>query len=83
MIHTINNWAIVPSKNIYQAPELASNHLKGQHENGKWIRTSAIVSIDDGIVKTKSGSLYKLGDVNEHYLEAYPDSIKLIDSKND
>ena len=75
----LENWAIVGS-NPYYPPECQSLCLKGDvyghelHFDGKCIRTSTIEGIEGELVKTYSGSLYELGEVNPEYEALYPNA---------
>ena len=68
---------MVPSKNVtsYTAPELVTFNLKGRLPDGRYVRTSYIVGVtDDDFIKTKSGSIYELGEPDEEYEKLFPDS---------
>ena len=58
----------------YLPPEMRSRYLAGNvyghptHEDGKYIRSSRIVTANDKEVTTASGSKYLLGSPAEEYL---------------
>ena len=75
----IENWSIMMSSpEPYNAPEQQVAMLQGlvydhpRFHDGDPITTSAIVGIEDGKVRTRSGSLYELGEVDPYYEAAYP-----------
>ena len=77
----INNWSVCfDGSNPYQAPELQVPRLAGSVENhprlGKRddILTSAIIGKRNGLVVTKSGSEYELGEVDAGYEKEYPNA---------
>jgi len=59
---TVNNWTLFYKGSAYTAPELRSVHLHGLREGDTGnVITSPILRIENGIVETRSGSLYRLG----------------------
>ena len=73
----IENWSMIndPVNDMYTAPECRSYIICGNvynhksYEDGKFIRTSAIVNVNGRIVETYSGSIYELGKPDEDYLK--------------
>ena len=70
----LQNWRCVScSYNPYLAPELRGLSLTGnayghpKFEDGKNIRTSAVVLVDGRVVQTRSGTRYLLGRVDPDY----------------
>lgn len=57
----LNDYRIVVSGDEFNAPEIRRFHLQGELHNGMKATTSPIVSVDDDIVTTRSGSTYILG----------------------
>lgn len=82
----LENWSVVsPQTDPYKAPELCSLVLRGNvyghpnFEDGKEIITSTIVeTTDDGKIKTYSGNVYELGEVDPEYERLYPNSRERI-----
>lgn len=79
----LENWAIVSDADPYTPPEGVNyyligavyGHTKPRHYDGKEIRTSRIVSVTaDGLIVTKSGSQYQLGQVDPQYEKEFPDA---------
>ncbi len=48
------------------------------HDDGKEVSTSRIINVDDGLVFTKSGSVYELGSVDPDYELEYPGARKRL-----
>ena len=70
---TLSNWAVaMDDRNPFQAPELRDQCLAGQRENGSHCLTTGIVGKSNGCVITRSGSHYKLLDVDQNYEKQYP-----------
>lgn len=71
----IENWSVSSNATPYTAPELIAPFLVGEvynhprFEPGKNISTSPIVAVDGLLVRTYSGSVYRLGTVAPSYLE--------------
>lgn len=44
--------------------------VQGRHPNkpGKWLSTSHIVEVDGNLIRTRSGSVYRLGTPHEDYV---------------
>lgn len=72
-IAKLENWATIATPDPWLAPELQRLHLVGEvysHSNperfpdGKSIRTSYVVEVKGRIVKTWSGSVYRLGKID-------------------
>lgn len=82
----INDWAV--TKDPYQAPEVAGIHLNGRvmnhpnHSVGHVITTSRVVDAKGRYVWTKSGTLYRLGRVNEKYRKFMRDNGIEYNAKN-
>jgi hypothetical protein len=74
----LENWSIVEQSN--SVTEVAGQCLSGtvygnpRFCGGTSVITSPIVSICDGTVHTKSGSIYQLGHVNNAYETAFPNA---------
>ncbi len=80
----LENWSIVTRiTDPYLAPE-CSISLHGvifDHpyiEDGNVITTSNIVAVEDGLVITRSGSKYNLGDPHPDYEARYPNAKERI-----
>lgn len=74
----LENWATITSPDPWLAPELQRLYLVGtvynhsdpeRHPDGKEIRTSYIVEAQGRVVKTASGSVYKLGRIDPDFRE--------------
>ena len=84
----IECWGIVPNGDVYTAPERQSFSLKGfvfnhpRFPDGDDITTSAIKSvsgtIEEVLVYTTSGSVYKLGDPDPRYEKQFPNAKERI-----
>lgn len=79
----IENWMLVGSfENPYSAPELAKPYIVGEvydkpgFVDGTVVRTSQITLVDslNETVVTKSGSVYKIGQPDDHYAQRFPDA---------
>ena len=78
----LENWCICAKRmsDAYIAPELVAVRLAGNVANhpafkdGSHVTTSPIVAFDGDKVKTKSGSLYELGEVDPDYEKVYPNA---------
>lgn len=76
----IEQWAVVvlPGQSVFMAPECRANALHGfayghpRFADGEEITTSALVGVEDGKIRTKSGSVYELGEVDPKYEAEYP-----------
>ena len=66
----INNWTLFYRGSVYTAPELRYVHLHGFREGdiGSVI-TSPILRVENGVVETQSGSLYRLGAPSGIWIE--------------
>lgn len=65
MSKIVSDYRIVVSGNEFTAPEMRRFHLQGEVEwDGeiKKMTSSPIVSVDDNVVTTRSGSTYILGE---------------------
>jgi len=77
----IENWFVTVGNDVtpYTAPEMMSKSLHGNvyghplFDDGEEITTSSIEGAQGGRVRTRSGSVYELGDPHPDYLKAYPD----------
>jgi hypothetical protein len=64
-------WSV--KTDTYAAPELGRNYLQGdvfghpRHEDGKNVTTSRISKVKGRLVKTRSGSVYRLGRIKPEY----------------
>ena len=76
----LENWSVVNNQDPYKAPELRRAGLCGKayghplHSDGTPIITSPVLMVHDGLVFTKSGSVYELGAVDPAYEDVYPDA---------
>lgn len=69
----INNWYIKREGNDpYIAPECRGSVLCGRLDNGKAIRTSAIIGKRGCDIVTRTGSVYSLGEPNADYEYQFP-----------
>ena len=66
---TLTDWWVRRSEgNGYTAPELCAPYLGGTSDKrGKCITTSYIDAVNGRLVRTKSGSVYRLGRVHPKY----------------
>lgn len=76
----LENWSVTGSNDPYKVPELQTKQLQGQvydhprFADGMFITTSTIIRVEDGRVRTKSGSLYILGEVDPKYEFEFPNA---------
>lgn len=79
----LDDWSVtIIDDDPYLPPERRPSTLHGKvyghprFENGKCVFTSKPVAYrpDDRLFKTYSGSVYKLGKINQEYLEQFPDA---------
>lgn len=74
----IDRWAMIHAGGPYDAPETAGYFLRGvihghdEHADGTPVETSPIVAVVDGKIRTRSGTLYELGEPEPEYEAAYP-----------
>jgi hypothetical protein len=78
----LENWSIV-TQNPYSPPEFGLSfhgncYGHPRFDDGEPITTSPIVSFDNGVFGTLSGSKYELGTVSVDYLERYPDAVERV-----
>jgi len=79
----LENWSVI-GNNPYAPPECQTLHLHGnvfgheRHADGKSVRTSAIVGREGELIRTHSGSLYKLGEINPDYESIYSNAKKRL-----
>lgn len=75
----LENWGLV-IRDPYSAPEMAVFSLIGnvygdeKREPGKQVVTSYLVGKVGELVRTYSGSLYKLGEVSPEYEALFPNA---------
>jgi hypothetical protein len=71
----IENWSVVTTSEPHVAPELRNASLNGKvyghprFPNGHGVVTSQIEEANSRVVRTRSGSLYKLGTPSKTYLD--------------
>ena len=67
-VRVIEEWAVEPCEaQTYQAPEIRDHiHVAGKI-GGKCKLTSQVVSVDGRTIRTKTGSIYQLGEPSEAY----------------
>ena len=71
----LDNWSVISNQfrlSPYTAPELIGVCLQGLAENhprlgNSFIRTTEIVEVEGRYVKTRSGTVYKLGNIDQKY----------------
>lgn len=76
MLPLMDDWSILYYGDVYEAPELRDNILRGaihndiRFDDGEYIRTSRITKIDlvDGFIQTRN-TKYKLGKVDPKYYQ--------------
>lgn len=67
------NWHVTPTwSSLYKAPELRRVCLSGtiaEHKGRKdcQVMTSYIVAVDGKLITTRSGSVYRLGEIDPEY----------------
>lgn len=80
---TVENWSLCPSKvDPYLPPEFVGTELQGlvfghpSFQDGNQIRTSPIVGCnsEEGELITRSGTRYKLGQINPNYEKDFPNA---------
>lgn len=76
----LENWSV--SASPYDAPELKIIRLVGRLSCGKEIVTSPVVGATGRLVRTRSGSLYRLGDVDPDYLKWLQETNRKFDPEN-
>ncbi len=80
----LENWSLVDTGEEYSSPEMIILVFQGNaygHERfpeGTFIITSRIVSCENGVFKTYSGSEYRLGKVDEEYERLFPNALERI-----
>jgi hypothetical protein len=68
-IYQLHKWSVVSSYDPYKAPEAKRIQLTGFRDNEtSSVITSDIVDIDGKSIKTLSGSIYILDDIDPEYL---------------
>lgn len=81
----IEEWGTAPGGDGWQAPELSEIVLVGkpvEHDDPYWaeklakdpdwhIKTSSVVEVDGRFVKTRSGSVYELGEPHPDFVQEY------------
>ena len=75
----LENWQLHPG--LYGVPRIHGNIFGSEkHEDGKSIRTSRVLKIEDGKVYTESGSTYELGKPAQSFQEyfAEKDCVEII-----
>jgi len=83
-IYELRNWDVG-----YNSPNSSTLRLRGEvyghpkHKDGRFIVTSRIVSISNGVFTTLSGSKYRITKegVNPAYEEKYPNAFDRLFSK--
>lgn len=72
----LENWSIAARRqDEYTAPELRATVVQGtiynspKFSDGDLISTSLIQKMEDGLIETYSGSVYKLGTPDPNYVE--------------
>ena len=78
----IDNWCVVDAPDSeFTAPELRERCLHGivtghpHVDDGESVTTSAITGLSgNSFIKTRSGSIYELGDVLPDYEKLYPEA---------
>jgi hypothetical protein len=85
----IENWSIHGNIRPYQPPWMQTKHIQGvvlnhpRFKMGSKVTTSAIGAFKGRIVHTKSGSAYRMGNVDKAYAEWWRNlSGKEIDPEN-
>ena len=81
----LERWAVIQGEvDPYQPPELAKRYISGmvygniEFPEGYFVRTSELLFVEDGHAFTKSGSIYKLGDVHPDYEKRYPNALERL-----
>jgi hypothetical protein len=74
----LEQWSVIDTRGPYDPPEWAQPSLTGtvtghhRKSDGKSIVTSPIAGVENGVVRTKSGTLYELGEVDPEYEAKFP-----------
>jgi hypothetical protein len=89
--YILENWGVVFGGAVdpYKAPEQLKHYLNGdvsghpRHLDGTNVTTSSIVEVDseNRVIKTKSGSCYKLGKPSVAYEELFPNATERLFGK--
>lgn len=66
---TLTDWWVKRETDGYRAPELCPPYLGGKSakRNGKNVTTSTVVEVNGRLVRTSSGSVYRLGRIHPEY----------------
>ena len=67
---TLHRWAVEVGGDRYTAPELRRTRIRADHPGGKvgvYIVTSSLTGSEGRLVRTSSGSVYRLGRVHPRY----------------
>ena len=74
-IKKLKKWSVVSvGRSPYDAPESNWYCLQGISEVGNQVLTSSIVGYRNNYILTRSGSVYKLGEVDSDYEKLYPNA---------
>lgn len=78
--YRLERWSVFDDADPYRAPEDQAKRLQGyvygnpRFEEGEHVYTTAIVGIAGGLMVTRSGSRYELGEVDPAYEKLYPNA---------
>jgi len=82
-VYHLHKWAVVSDNNPYRAPEARTISLTGFRDNETHqVITSQIVEIDGKYIRTWSGSIYILDDIDPEYLKWMQDNDIEYDPEN-
>lgn len=72
-IMQLDNWCIMADDVFCISGDVSKNP---RFEGGDFVTTSPLIAVDPeaGVIKTRSGSLYKLGEPKADYEEAFPNA---------
>lgn len=77
----LESWGFVRNQGPYTPPECSTVLVQGRvyghptRPDGRPITTSRVVEILEGVIVTRSGSRYRLGEPHPTYAEQYPEEV--------
>jgi hypothetical protein len=77
--YDLKNWFVIQDpRDQFMAPELRPQCLGGDRGDNDCLTTPIMGKTEDGYVVTRSGSHYKLLDVDPAYEAEYPDALNRL-----
>ena len=75
----LENWSVCQRNPYSTACYLAGNVYNHKSKpDGKEVVTSRVITIENGLIITSSGSKYELGDVDPNYEKEFPNAKERI-----